>query len=371
MERTRTALKSTGERIGEGVRRRAAPSASGSRLSLVPTGSTLLNCAVSDDPRGGWKTAGMINIIGDSHTGKTLGALTLCAEAVRSPVTRSHEIYYDDIEAAAIFGTFDIARLFGEETKRAIKPALRGPRKHSGTIDEWHENLLKMLKRGRPVIYVTDSLDGLLSAEEAAIVEKISKGLKLDKKESIADRARKMSTALRELNGPLERTNSLLVIVSQTRQDISVRFGDPRVRAGGKALDFYANHIVWLIYTGRIKHGTVTIGRNVEVRSTKSRVTGKERNAPLNLYYDYGIDDLGANVDWLIANGVWPKVTVDGQSKLRADGLDGTPLGTRDTLIGVVERRGLEEAVVDLVGEKWTSLESEYLLKRKPRYGGG
>ena len=47
---------------------------------LIPTGSTLLNCACSDYYHGGYGVGKLINLIGDSSTGKTLLALTTFAE---------------------------------------------------------------------------------------------------------------------------------------------------------------------------------------------------------------------------------------------------------------------------------------------------
>ena len=47
---------------------------------LIPTGSTLLNCALSDHYQGGYQIGTIINTIGDSDTCKTLLAMNVFAE---------------------------------------------------------------------------------------------------------------------------------------------------------------------------------------------------------------------------------------------------------------------------------------------------
>jgi RecA/RadA recombinase len=341
---------------------------------MVPTGSTLLNLAVSDDPLGGWRLGGIVNIIGDSHTGKSLLALTLCAEACRSPITSRHRIYYDDVEAASIVGgTFNVERLFGKKTVGAIKPAWPKPKGRSEGLDEWEAKVLHLIDAGHPFIYIIDSLDGLLSSEDQKIAAKLGKTGKPmrdgEKKQSLADRARKMSSALRRISGKIERTSSLLVVISQTREAINSRFKE-RVRAGGRALEFYSSHVIWIAYQGKIKknRGGVdyTVGRSIRIKSTKSRITGREREADLLLYPEYGVDDIGSLVDWMVKIGAWPSAGRGNAKTIQARGLGMS--GSRETIILKIERQEKQAELAEMAGAAWDKINNSLSMGRHGRY---
>ena len=50
---------------------------------LVPTGSTTFNLECSGHVEGAFKIGKMVNVIGDSHAGKTLFALSVLAECTK------------------------------------------------------------------------------------------------------------------------------------------------------------------------------------------------------------------------------------------------------------------------------------------------
>ena len=86
---------------------------------FVPTGSALLNLALSDRANGGFLTGKIVNVIGDSSSGKTFLCLTTLAETAHNPAFDDCLLVYDDAEAAS---EFNIEKLFGSKTVRRIMP---------------------------------------------------------------------------------------------------------------------------------------------------------------------------------------------------------------------------------------------------------
>jgi len=108
---------------------------------LIPTGSTLLNCALSGNPFGGYGKGKVVNIIGDSFSGKTLLALTCFAEVCQQKRFDDYSLILGDVENAL---EFDIGTLFGGKTKgRVIIDQV--PDK----IQEWYQDIWLLLKKGK------------------------------------------------------------------------------------------------------------------------------------------------------------------------------------------------------------------------------
>ena len=79
---------------------------------FIPTGSTLLNCAISDDPFGGFKIGKIANLVGDSSAGKSMLAVTCLAEVAMYSRFDQFRLIYDEPEAAM---EFNMNHLFGPD----------------------------------------------------------------------------------------------------------------------------------------------------------------------------------------------------------------------------------------------------------------
>jgi hypothetical protein len=91
---------------------------------LIPSGSTLLNCACSDNPFGAYPLGKIVTIPGGSVSGKTILCLTTFAEANLIKTLDDYDFIYDDIEEAL---EFDMTYLFGESVAgRILAPAYDG-----------------------------------------------------------------------------------------------------------------------------------------------------------------------------------------------------------------------------------------------------
>lgn len=333
--------------------------------TLIPTGSTMQNLVQSDRIEGGWQLGKIENLVGDSSAGKSFLALSGLAECCHLPRFDDYRLIYDDVEQA---DEFDHEYLFGDLQKRLEAPGGiddDGDPVHSDTVQDFHFHVLDALKVGKPFIYVLDSLD-LLTAEEDQ--KKIQEQHKAHKKgQSTAGtygmaKPKYVSWMLRDLKKLLKESNSMVLIVSQTRANIDPRSFEKKTRSGGTALKFASCHETWMAVIKKHKSKGLVTGVSTRVKCKKNKITGKIRDCDYNIYYDYGIDDIGSCVDFLVKQEVWKK---------RANTILSPDLdleGGRDGLIRKIERNGLETDLKQLVQKAWNERENSVLTHRKPRF---
>lgn len=334
---------------------------------LVPMGSTLLNLAMSGTIDGGAKKGTMVNIIGASHGGKTMLALTSFAEANRKESFDDYSFLYDDVERA---NSFNMDYLFGEKASARIDvPRPDKEEQFSMTVQHFQANLTHHLKKDKPFIYVLDSYDALDAMEDQKKMEEMVDAIEKDKKDNAGTygmaKAKAGSSILRNITSGLAKSKSVLFIVSQTRDNVDPRSFSKVTRSGGKALKFYAHHEMWLASTGEIKKKETAIGSHVLVNITKNKILGTHRRVSFDIYYDYGIDDIGSCVDYLIQMKHW---TGGGQAKIN-HGNDFKFINcTKAKLIDTIEKEGLHRKLQLIVKKVWFAFEEELRLGRKRKY---
>lgn len=320
---------------------------------FVSSGSALLNLALSDNVRGGYALGRVVNLIGDSSSGKTLAALTALAEASINPKFVDYKLIIDDAENAL---GFNMAYLFGERLEARIESFA------SNTVLDWYGSLLKLIKEGTPFIYILDSLDSLCHQEDLDKAELIEGDKELKGSYGMG-KPKQFTEMMRVLVGKIAATNSLLIIISQTRDNPNPMSFVKKTRSGGKALKFYSTHEIWLDLAKKIKSKDRVIGSDVNARVTKNKITGKERTASFSIYYDLGIDDIGSCVDFMIDEKYW---TGGGKAAINTDGF--TEPMKRGKLIEHIEENNLERALRNKVGTAWKEIEDSLKLGRKRRY---
>lgn len=317
----------------------------------LPSGCTMYDLALSDKWNGGYALGKVANTIGDSSAGKSIMALTAFAEAARLRPFKDYDLIYDDTEAA---DEFNKIKLFGP---RAAKRIIAPPRtkRVSDTIEELRDNILWSIEKDRPFIWIQDSFDALTSEAEK---KDPGKGYGTEK-------ARGASEIMRMISRELKRTQSLLIIISQTRQRIG---GVGKTRSGGNAIKFYSSYETWLNVkypNGIIERKNHTIGHVIRARVTKNKVTGKHRVVHFPVYYDYGIDNTRACVDYLLEEGEWET----SKQTIRAALDNGVTINaTREKLIRQIEEQGLESDLRQTAGRVWGDVEESLKLGRKPKY---
>lgn len=333
---------------------------------LISSGSTLLNLALSGMSKGGFATGKVANIIGDSHSGKTLLSLTILAEMAKSSRFDDYLFIYDDVEAAL---EFDVAKIFGQKVKDRILPPQydedREPRS-SDTIEEFQYNVMQLLKGDKPFIYILDSLDALDSDDDVKKMDENiiarQKGNK-EKGSYNMSKPKKMSEMFRRIVRKLKKGNSLLIVVSQTRDNINPMSFQTKTRSGGRALEFYSSFIMWMAVAKKHKKHDRMVGIDCKIKVSKSKLTGKMREVTIPIYTNYGIDETGSCIDWLETEGHWKKKG----NKIKA--LEFKVCMLREKLIQYIESSPEKQKKLrHIMADMWERIEKSLELNRKPRY---
>ena len=329
---------------------------------LIPTGSTLLNCALSDHYQGGYQIGSVVNTIGDSGTGKTLLALNSLAEMTLFKRFDDYRFIFDDVEAA-LAGNIEF--MFGRSVADRIELTNR-----SSTIQDFYINLLKAIKDGQPFVYILDSMDALTSKEEQGRAAKMVNARK--KEEETGEKVKEAgswktekpkitSEILRVTAREIKDKEAFVNIISQTRDNLGWGFSD-KTRSGGKALKFYCCHEMWVSSTKPLKKLNERIGSNSKIQVSKNKLTFKRRTVEIPIYDNYGIDDIGSCVDYLVAEKIWKK------TKQTIKAVHFNWEGNRDTIIKRIERGLREQELTQIVGRTWGNKEDLLKIDRKRRY---
>lgn len=269
---------------------------------LVPTPSIPFNLECSSRPEGAFLLGKIVNLIGDSHAGKTLFALSILSECAQLARFDNYRFIYDDVEAAC---EFNIGKLFGAKVKKRLETETR-----SKTIEDFNDNIARAISDDkRPFIYILDSFDALTS--EAAVEKDLENRKKREKgndvKGSYGDGKAKIASGFFALRTQgLSDKLSIIIIISQTRDNIG--FGaqfTPKVRSGGKALKFYSFHEVWLAVQKREKKGARTYITNVQAKITKNKLVGRHGEASFPILFDYGVDNITSCINFLVTEKYW------------------------------------------------------------------
>lgn len=331
--------------------------------AFLSSGCGLFNCALTDSVIRGWPCGRIVNLIGDSDTGKTVLALTALAEACRNPKFNDHTLIYADVEEAL---SMDLEEMFGKNLVSHLDLRSIGNPDNLPpvTVQELHYQIMDLIEDEKPFIYVVDSLDALPSKEELEKSEEQRQAWKKGKDASGTYQMSKqkyLSSMFRELKGEIGKTDSLLIIISQTRDAIGNMF-QPKTRSGGNAMKFYASHEVWLSVAQSDKVRGRTIGRQIRTKISKNRITGKKREIHLWIYDNLGVDNIRTSIDFLVTEGHWTKIG----GWVQAKEFD-TKLQVKD-LVKHIESNNLETKLSRIVQRLWSDIEKSLELGRKARY---
>lgn len=360
------------------------------RADLLGTGSTLLNLLFSGNPFGGFLRGKYFFFVGDSASGKTFLSMTCAAESTINPDFQNYRIIYDNGEDGMLM---NLEQLFSEATADKVEPpaTANGEPVFSDTVESfyyhlddallaagWNNKTKKLTGNpdARPFVYILDSENNLDSEAAEKKFYQHKAAARKDKEEGDKDpagsfgdgKAKKHSENMRHAMKGLRKTGSILIVLSQTRDNIS-GYGERKTRAGGRALRFYATVECWFSPVEQIKKNVQGKERKVGVRvkgeTKKNRITGKLGEVEIDIFPSFGIDDIGTCVDYLVGEEFWP---MTGQ-KIDAKGLD--VAATREKLIRVIERTGFEDKIRELCGQCWAEIDAASSLKRKNRYQTG
>jgi len=348
--------------------RAAEPAAPLSLPGGLSTGVTLINLACSGRASWGLSRGHLYLFVGDAESGKTVLALTTLAEAAASEAFADYQLIYDAPEFGALM---DLQHFFGARlTQRLQAPRQEdGVPQPSGSVEELLFNLDDAFESGRPFVYVLDSFDALEALSEQETFDKNKKlhraGSELKASYGMA-RAKAMSNGLRRVVSRLERTQSIVIMLAQTRDNVDPWAHDKKTRAGGRALRFYSTIELWTSIKGKItrdhKDKVRDLGIYINVEIRKNRQNGRHPRVVVPFYHSFGLDDLGASVDYLVDERVWKKT---------AGVIEATDFafkGPREKLIAWIEAQHKEKALRALAAQTWEEIEEACRVERKRRY---
>ncbi len=315
---------------------------------MISTGSTLLDLAATGGRvRGGGLPGGIfVEVFGPNSSGKTVLLCEIAGEIQR----QGGESRFDDPEARL---NKQFAKLFDFDTKSIeyAKP---------DTVTEIFKSIRKWEPKNPNAINgtFTDSLAALSTKLEMSDDEGDKRGQR---------RAKEFSEGFRKNARILTKKNYIMVCSNQVREnaDAMNKFSPKFKSTGGWAIGFYSSlrlrfsepRKIWqeIKYKGKIVKKVVGVEVTVEV--FKSSIWKPFNTAPLIIYFDYGIDDIRANLQYLKKYSGSTIYTIN-ERKLNK-GIEKS--------IRMVENNDLENELKEAVIDLWKDIESKFASNRKPK----
>jgi protein RecA len=331
-------------------------------VERIPSGCRLLDCSLG----GGWPKRRVINIVGDSSSGKTLLAIEMCANfAHKFP---NGKIRYRDREEAFDVG-YATSIGFPEERVDFGDPSVE-------TVEGLEQDITAFCDEldGEPGLYVVDSLDAFTDEQEKKRDE--------DGKGSYGTgKAKQMSALFRKCVGKMAKMDVTLVIISQTRDNINASFGEKHTRSGGRALQFYSYVVVWLAHLGKIKATRKgverTVGVSIKANPKKNKGGPPFRDVEFPIYFNFGVDDVRAGLEWLNEVGrldameLGDAVEVEAKKKEYGKKDKQKKTAALSRLIGQLdemgdgEYRALRKRLNKAIKKVWAEVEARFAPKRR------
>lgn len=247
---------------------------------FIDTGYPPLNKIISGRYDGGLPFGRLVEVFGDSSTGKTALATAWMVEAQRMGGVAG----FMDWERSF---SVDLAEGFGLNSKR--------PHWIYAKPRTWEEGNMvaakacrmiresKFIKPEAPILFVFDSI---ASALPKSMAEKELDEYNMNDTTALA---RVTSTTLKVMAQVAEDYNATFLYLNQVRLKPGVVYGDPRTTPGGRAMEYYATSRLAL---GRQKIMDMVdgekemVGQNISIQSVKSKLTKPGQETSMRMVFD-------------------------------------------------------------------------------------
>lgn len=261
------------------------PNADGQQVThFIDTGFPPLNKIMSGRYDGGLPFGRMVEMFGESSTGKTALATQWMVNAQKMGGVAG----FIDWERS-----FDVslAEGFGLKSERPYWLYSKPKTWEEGNVTAAKACKIiresKVIKPDAPILFVFDSIASALPKSQA------DKEIDEYTMNDTTALARVTSTTLKAMAQHCEEFNATFLYLNQMRLKPGVVYGDPRTTPGGKAMEFYATARLAL---GRQKimeqqDGEKTfVGQNISIQCVKSKMTKPFQETSIRMSFD----DLGA-----------------------------------------------------------------------------
>ena len=370
---------------------------------FLSTGSTLLDLAVSNRHPGGVGSGRVVQIIGDNSTAKSVVLKEMLGSAQRQggyAVEQDAE-YTPDFGRAHIFGVEvdnwaddatqaeGVAMSIEKAVQISPRYCYRNPQniescfdseigplalltegqlpasaeKKSGEKKAGENRIgeIKLKEAGfslpKPLAVGVDTFTALASMAEE------SRGL--DQNSYNMERAKCMSAGFRKWLKYIGRTDTTIIAVDHIRKKTGVMFGPDWTTSGGLAMQQYASTRIFLAHAGAIKNkNDIEIGIWVRAKCVKNKLAPPFREVRFAVLFDYGVDDIRSNLEWLKEQKVENKLAINGAWYAWGDERLGN--GLEAAILGV-ESMGLEKSIEEEVVRVWREVYASPDRKVKER----
>jgi len=311
--------------------------------TMISTGSTLLDLAITGGRiRGGGIPSGiLVEIFGPAGSGKTV----LLCEIAGGIKRQGGQVMFNDPEARL---NKKFAKLFDLDVDKIEYEVPQ-------TVPE----VFKPIRKWEPE--TPKKINGIFADSLAAL----STDMEMDDKDQYGmRRAKEFSEELRKTCRIITKKNFLMVASNQIRENIDAgQYGQKWVSPGGQAIGFYSSLRLRLTNGVKIKKKisfsgkevTRVVGITTQVEIFKSSVWEPYRTAPLTIFFDYGIDDVRQNLQF-IKN--YTKNTVYALDEMKLD-------KSIEASIQIIEDANLEGKLRNEVIDLWSDIEKKFRIKRK------
>ena len=292
--------------------------AAGDTANWVDTGSYIFNALVSGSVYGGIPSNKVTALAGESSTGKTFFALSVCRHFLEQN-PKGNVLYFESESAISK----DMMAERGLDVSRVgVVPVV--------TVQEFRTQAMKIVseyeklnKDDRPPLFmVLDSLGNLSTSKE---IEDSAAG----KDTRDMTRAQVIKSIFRVLTLNLGRANIPLLVTNNTYEVVG-SYVPMKEMSGGTGLKYAASNIIFLS-KAKEKDGTEVVGNLITATNRKSRFTKENSKVKVRLFFDergldkyYGLLELGekhgvfnrvGNRIKLGETSVYPKVILNDPEK--------------------------------------------------------
>lgn len=347
MQRTNSLHMQRVQRVNAPVKEKSEYA--GNVSKMVSTGSTLLDLAISGGRvKGGGIPGGILmEVFGPNSAGKTV----LLVEIAGNIQRKGGDVMFHDPEArlnkqfASIFD-------FGVDNITYTTP---------DTVTE----VFTQVRAWSPKPEKSNAINAIFTDSLAAL----STDLEMENKDGDKmgmRRAKEFSEQLRKTARVLTKNNWLMICSNQVRQNADAGpYAEKYTTPGGVSVGFYASLRLRAKSTEKLTKEETVAGKKVkrvygvktEFEVYKSSVWKPYRTAPVYIVFDYGIDDVRANLQFIKDYTTNSTYTVNG-----------TSLGQSiEMAITKVEKLNLEDELKQEVIELWGIIESKFDSERKPK----